>query len=127
MARKGIERVAKNVAAAHLCEALVEIEQGYPATINDAEFTAFARGVATDLLGAEHYIPSPAPVMGAEDFSYVLQRMPGCMMFLGVMPEGAHDHVAPCHSNHMMLNEDGMAVGIAMHAAVAERFLSAPS
>ena len=64
--------------------------------------------------------------MGAEDFSYVLQRMPGCMMFLGVMPEGheGHDHIAPCHSNRMMLNEDSMAVGIAMHAAIAHRFLS---
>lgn len=123
-ARKGIERVAKNVAAAHLCEADVTIEPGYPVTINDAEFVAFARGVATDLLGAEHYIPTPAPIMGAEDFSYVLQRMPGCMLFLGVMPEGHHDHVAPCHSNHMKLNEDGMAVGIALHAAIAHRFLN---
>ena len=64
--------------------------------------------------------------MGAEDFSYVLQRIPGCMMFLGVMPDGhdAHDHVAPCHSNRMILNEDCMAVGIAMHASVAHRFLT---
>ena len=68
----------------------------------------------------------PAPFMGAEDFSYVLQRMPGCMMFLGVMPEGCsdHDHVASCHSNRMILNEDAMAVGIAMHAAIAYRFLT---
>ena len=123
-AHKGIERVAKNVAAAHLCEARVEIEAGYPVTINDSEFTAFARGVAEDLLGAEHYVPANAPVMGAEDFSYVLQRMPGCMMFLGVMPKDHHhDHVAPCHSNHMVLNEDSMAVGIALHAAIAQRYL----
>ena len=62
----------------------------------------------------------------AEDFSYVLQRIPGCMMLLGVMPEGhdGHDHVAPCHSNRMILNEDCMAVGIAMHASVAHRFLA---
>jgi hypothetical protein len=48
------------------------------------------------------------------------------MMFLGVMPEGhrEHDHVAPCHSNRMMLNEDCMAAGIAMHASVAHRFLA---
>jgi metal-dependent amidase/aminoacylase/carboxypeptidase family protein len=56
----------------------------------------------------------------------VLQRMPGCMMFLGVLPEGTGDpdHVASCHSNRMMLNEDAMAVGIAMHAAIAHRFLT---
>jgi len=125
-AHEGIRRIATNIAAAHLCEAEVKINRGYPVTVNDPGFVDFARGVASDLLGADNYIDSPAPLMGAEDFSYVLQRMPGCMMFLGVMPEGhdGHDHIAPCHSNRMMLNEDCMAVGIAMHAAVAHRFLS---
>jgi amidohydrolase len=128
IAQQGIRRVATNIAAAHSCEAVVEIRRGYPVTVNDAGFVDFARGVATDLVGADNYSPMPAPFMGAEDFSYVLQRMPGCMMFLGVMPEGQHDHehVASCHSNHMVLNEDAMAVGIAMHAAVAHRFLTEP-
>jgi amidohydrolase len=125
-AHEGIRRIATNIAAAHLCEANVKINRGYPVTINDPGFVDFARGVASDLIGAENYIDSPAPLMGAEDFSYVLQRMPGCMMFLGVMPEGheGHDHIAPCHSNRMMLNEDSMAVGIAMHAAIAHQFLA---
>lgn len=125
-AHQGIERIAKNIAAAHLCEARVKIERGYPVTVNDGEFVDFARGVVSDLIGPERYIPAPAPVMGAEDFSYVLQRMPGCMMFLGVMPDGHHDHVAPCHSNHMVMKEESMAVGIALHAAIAHRFLNQP-
>lgn len=125
IAHDGIRRVAANIAAAHSCEADVVIRGGYPVTVNDGTFVDFARGVATDLLGADNYIPMQAPFMGAEDFSYVLQRMPGCMMFLGVMPDGhdGHSHVASCHSNHMILNEDAMAAGIAMHAAVATRFL----
>jgi amidohydrolase len=130
-AHQGIQRVAANIAAAHLCQASVAIKRGYPVTVNDPGFVDFARGVATELLGADNYINRAAPIMGAEDFSYVLQRMPGCMMFLGVMPDGhdghdqGHDHVAPCHSNRMILNEDCMAVGIAMHAAIAHRFLAA--
>src|SRR6266849_549406 len=125
-ARDGIRRVATNIAAAHLCEAAVTIRAGYPVTVNDTAFVDFARGVAADLVGADNYINLPAPFMGAEDFSYVLQRMPGCMMFLGVMPDGqdSHDHIASCHSNRMILNEDAMAVGIAMHAEVAHRFLT---
>jgi metal-dependent amidase/aminoacylase/carboxypeptidase family protein len=109
-----------------LCEANVTIRRGYPVTVNDQDFVDFARGVATELLGDDNYVDRPAPIMGAEDFSYVLQRIPGCMMFLGVMPEGhdGHDHVAPCHSNRMILNEDCMAVGIAMHASIAHRFLA---
>jgi amidohydrolase len=126
---EGIRRVAVNVAAAHLCQADVAIRRGYPVTVNDPGFVEFASDVATELLGAENYISRPAPIMGAEDFSYILQRMPGCMMFLGVRPDedDKHGHVAPCHSNRMMLNEDCMAVGIAMHAAIAHRFLAQQS
>ena len=128
IAHQGIRRVAANIAAAHACEADIDIRAGYPVTVNDPGFVDFARGIATEMLGADGYQPMPAPFMGAEDFSYVLQRMPGCMMFLGVMPDGhkEHDHVPSCHSNHMILNEDAMAVGIAMHAAVAHRFLTEP-
>jgi amidohydrolase len=125
-AQDGLRRLAANIAAAHLCDAQVTIRRGYPVTVNDPGFVDFARAVATDLLGADNYIDRPAPIMGAEDFSYVLQRIPGCLMFLGVMPDShhGHDHVAPCHSNRMILNEDCLAVGIAMHAAIAHRFLT---
>src|SRR5689334_14858926 len=118
-AHQGIRRVATNIAAAHACEAEIAIRPGYPVTVNDPQFVDFARDVAIGLVGSDGYVAMPAPFMGAEDFSYVLQRMPGCMMFLGVMPEGCddHAHIASCHSNRMVLNEDAMAVGIAMHAA----------
>src|SRR6266481_8640703 len=104
---QGIHRVATNIAAAHLCDAKVAIKRGYPVTVNDHGFADFVRAVATDLLGAENYVDRAAPIMGAEDFSYVLQRIPGCLMFLGTMPDGhdEHEHIAPCHSNRMVLNE----------------------
>jgi amidohydrolase len=125
-AQEGVRRIAANIAAAHLCEAAVSIRPGYPVTVNDAGVVDFARSVAADLLGADNYIDAPAPVMGAEDFSYVLQQIPGCMMFLGTMPERDDPNapVIPVHSNRMILNEKSMAVGIAMHAEIARRFLT---
>jgi amidohydrolase len=63
-AHQGIQRVAVNIAAAHLCEAQVDIRRGYPVTVNDAGFVDFARDVATELVGAENYIDMPAPFMG---------------------------------------------------------------
>ena len=58
--------------------------------------------------------------MGAEDFSYVLQRVPGSMMFLGgTPPEVDLSTAAPNHSNRVFFDEDAMATGIAMYAAVA--------
>ncbi|MBM3570381.1 MAG: amidohydrolase [Alphaproteobacteria bacterium] len=124
-ALEGIERIAVNVAAAHQCTASLTTVRGYPVTVNHAGFVDFARGVASELIGAERYQNRRSPLMGAEDFSYVLQRYPGCMMMLGTRPADCaeHDHAAPCHSNHMRIEEDAMAIGIAMHAAVAHRFL----
>jgi len=59
----------------------------------------------------------PAPVMGAEDFSYVLQRRPGAMAFLSVYLPGEHPSRAhACHSNRVMLDENAMREGIAMYA-----------
>ncbi|MGH6872259.1 MAG: M20 metallopeptidase family protein [Rhizomicrobium sp.] len=123
-AQEGLVRVAENIARAHDLEATVTIEAGYNVTRNDADFVAFARGVAEELFGPARYLPLSSPMMGAEDFSYVLERMPGCMMFLGVTPDGqSHHHAHALHSNHMMLNEDAMATGMALHCAVAERYL----
>ncbi len=122
-----IRQVADGVAAAHGCTAEVEIVEGYPVTVNDGRFTKWASEVATDVLGPRSVAEMPSPVMGAEDFSYVLQQVPGAMFFLGVCPP---DHPNPfeapaCHSNRMVLNEDAMATGIAIHAAVATSFLAA--
>ncbi|MGH7074681.1 MAG: M20 metallopeptidase family protein, partial [Stellaceae bacterium] len=126
-AQEGIRRVAQNIAAAHLATARVTIHDGYPVAINDPDFAALARDVVQDLGGKDAYIPMPSPVMGAEDFSFVLQRAPGAMFVLGVMPADKQpgDPVENIHSNRMMLNEDAMAMGIAMHAAVATKFLAA--
>ncbi len=122
-----IRQVADGVAAAHGCTAEVEILEGYPVTVNDGRFTKWASEIATEVLGPRSVAEMPSPVMGAEDFSYVLQQVPGAMFFLGVCPP---DHPNPfeapaCHSNRMVLNEDAMATGIAIHAAVATSFLAA--
>jgi len=120
-----IEQVAHGLAAAHGTTAEVEIVRGYPVTVNDPDAAAFALSTAADLLGAEHTLEMPTPVMGAEDWSYVLQQVPGAMAFLGTRPKGiAPRDVAPNHSNRMVLDEEAMAVGIATYSAVALRWLS---
>ncbi len=124
-AHEGIARVAEGIAAAHECEVKVAWFEGYPVTVNDAGFTAFARDTVGDVLGERAFFDMKAPVMGAEDFSYLLQRWPGAMVFLGVRP-GDPDRIAPCHSNRMCVNEDGMVAGIALHAAIALRHSDRP-
>ena len=120
-AKEGIVRVARGVAAAHEAEVEVTIEDGYPVTVNDADLAASVLEVARDVTDGGRVVEMPAPTMGAEDFSYVLERVPGAMAFLGVCPDDIADaRDAPsCHSNRMRMDEGAMATGIALHAAMA--------
>jgi hippurate hydrolase len=123
-AREGIVQVATKIAEAHDARAEVTMTAGYDVTVNDGRMVDLAAASARELFGERGFITMQTPVMGGEDWCYVLQRIPGCMVFLGVVPEGGdHRHAAPCHSNKMMMDEDAMAHGVALYAAVAERFL----
>ena len=118
--RAGVRRVAEGIAAAHLATAEVDLEAGYPVTVNDPAFAAFVSETARALVGADRVREMPAPLMGGEDFSYVLQHVPGAMVFLGGRPADQDPATAPGnHSNRVVFDEAAMAVGVALHAAVA--------
>ena len=117
---EAFERICTHVAAAHGCTAEVEVEQGYPPTINDPRAVALVRGIAGD-----SFLDLPASTMGGEDFSYVLEKVPGAMAFLGVAPAGEEAAGrAPLHNPAMLVDEDVLPTGVALHCAFATRFLS---
>jgi hippurate hydrolase len=123
--REGVVRLAEGIASAHGATAEVRLTAGYPVTVNDHATADRVVELARDLLGPERVLELPSPVMGAEDFSYVLERVPGAMVFLGTRPPGVHRRdVAPNHSNRMVIDEDAMATGVALHAAVALHVLA---
>ena len=72
-------------------------------------------------IGKGSFFEFPSPVMGGEDFSYLLQKVPGVMAFLGVCPEDISDSLSapPCHSNRMRISESALLYGVALHTAVA--------
>ncbi len=118
-----VRRLAEGIAGAHGAEAEVELEAGFPVTYNDGDAADLALEVAGDLLGPGAPRRMAAPIMGSEDWSYVLQQVPGAMAFLGTRPADVQGPVAPNHSNRMVLDEQAMSAGIAMHAGVALRWL----
>jgi hippurate hydrolase len=119
-ARRAVRRVAEHIAAAHDLVAEVTIEDGYPVTVNDDAAAEEVLDTARWLVGDDQTVVMPTPVMGAEDFSYILNRVPGAMAFLGTRPPGVPAaEVAPNHSNRMVLHEDAMATGVALYAAAA--------
>jgi amidohydrolase len=120
----GIRRVAEGIGAAHEVGIDVQVTLGYPVTVNGASFTDFSMDVARDVIGADKVVKLPNPVMGAEDFSYVIEQVPGTMMFLGATPiDRGLATAAPNHSNRVYFDEQAMVDGTAIYAAVALRHL----
>src|SRR5215475_1625298 len=117
----GVRRVAEGVASAHGAQADVQLIRGYPVTVNNAEFAGFVLETARELLGPQAVHEAGHPIMASEDFSYVLQRVPGTIANLSTRPDT--DQAFPNHSPRMLVNESALANGIAMHVAVALRFL----
>jgi hippurate hydrolase len=119
LALEGVRRVVEHVAAAHLCSAEVASTlEGYPVTVNDDTAADRTLRVAEELFGPDRTLHMPTPVMGAEDWSFVLRRVPGSMAFVGAAPAGV-DRPAPNHSNRMIIDESAMATGMALYAAMA--------
>jgi amidohydrolase len=118
-----IRRVATHIAAAHDCTAEVTITEGFPPTINDPRAVDLAEQVATGLGGP--FLRLESPIMGAEDISYVLAKVPGAMCFLGVAEDGA-DWKSCCaiHSSRMMVDETVLPRGTAFLAGCASTFLA---
>ena len=115
-----LERLANGIAAAHGATVEFTLVPGFPVTVNDPVAAKWVCKVAEAVVGPELVTEIPNPIMGAEDFSYVLEKVSGAMAFLGTCPDGVAFHeAAPNHSNRMVLNESAMASGIALYAAVA--------
>ncbi|WP_018683379.1 M20 metallopeptidase family protein [Actinokineospora enzanensis] len=115
-----IPRICEHVAAAHGCTVEFTVDAGYPVTINDDDVAARLHDIATAAFGANHIGLMPNPLMGAEDWSYVLQRVPGVMAFLGACPPGLDPADAPPnHSNRVQFDESALPYGVATYAAFA--------
>ncbi|MGB5777570.1 MAG: M20 family metallopeptidase [Allopontixanthobacter sediminis] len=115
---------ASGIAAAHGVTAKVEITEGFPVTLCDERAVSLGRTVTHQMLGADSWKDLPAPIMGAEDFSYVLEKVPGAMFFLGVAPSGKDwSQCCGIHSSRMMVDETALPLGTAIMAGCALRFL----
>jgi amidohydrolase len=119
-----LRRVASKIAEAHGATAEPEVILGYPVTSNNDRFADFTIDTARDVLGDECVVRLPTPIMGAEDFSYVLQQVPGTMMFLGGTHPDRDPATAPVnHSNLVVFDEDAMPYGVELYAQMALRHL----
>ena len=111
--------VARNVAAAFGATAKFHYERNYPVTVNHAEQTAKAVEVAREVAGEGNVDANHAPVMGGEDFSYMLEARPGAFIFVG------NGDTAGLHHPAYDFNNAAIAYGSSYWARLVERLMPA--
>jgi len=119
-----IAQTASETARAYGVEAVCEIEHGFPVSVCDERAVKLGSKVATQLGGESAWRDLADPIMGAEDFSYVLEKVPGAMFFLGVAPEGEDwSQCCAIHSPRMHVDESALPTGTAILSGCAIQFL----
>jgi hippurate hydrolase len=119
-------RVCQGVASAHGLEVDVEYVQEYPVTVNNTDVVRFALKLGADLLGEDRVGVMEKPVTGTEDFSRVIQEVPGAMMFLGACLQGREYESAPSnHSPHAGFDDSVIPDGAALYTEFAVSRLAA--
>jgi amidohydrolase len=117
-----MKRIVAGVAATFDMTATLRYERRYPATINAATETQHAIAAAAAVVGAEQVDTDPTPEMGSEDFAFMLQKKPGCYVWLGA---GAGPDTPNIHSPHYDFNDDALSIGASYWVTLAEQQLGA--
>jgi len=119
-----VPRLVRDVASAHGLSATAEFVDGYPMTVNNAAEVSFAERAIADVLGGGRFVRMPDPVTGSEDFSFVLDQVPGAFLMLGACPPGVDPATAPFnHSSEAVFDDAVLADGTALLAELALRRL----
>ncbi|CAA9550945.1 MAG: N-acetyl-L,L-diaminopimelate deacetylase homolog [uncultured Thermomicrobiales bacterium] len=117
-----LEALVRGIATAMRAEVDFAYRFGYPPTVNDPAMTAIVRAAATETVGAERVL-EPDPIMGAEDMSYFLERVPGCFFFVGSRNPD-RGLVWGHHHPRFDFDEEALGTGISTMVAATERYFA---
>ncbi|MDR6817199.1 hippurate hydrolase [Neorhizobium sp. 2083] len=118
-AEKRLSEVAQSTAIAHGATAEVVYRRGYPVTFNHDHETDFAVEIAGKVAGPKAVQTGMAPHMGAEDFSYMLEKRPGAFIFIG------NGDTASLHNAAYDFNDEAIPFGVSYWVTLAETALAA--
>jgi len=120
--KPSMQRVLDGVAATYGATVEFDYLRRYPATINHAAETAIAAKIATEVAGEARVNTNTAPVMGGEDFAFMLEKVPGCYLFIG---NGAGEGACMVHNPHYDFNDEILPVGATYFSRLVETVLPA--
>jgi amidohydrolase len=119
--------LVRDIASAHGLSATAEFVDSYPVTVNNAAEVDFAEQTIAKLFGGERFLRTPYPFTGSEDFSYVLDQVPGAFIMLGACPPDADPAAAPFnHSGAAVFDDTVLADGATLLTELALRRLDQP-
>ncbi|MCG6206535.1 M20 family metallopeptidase [Rhodopseudomonas sp. HC1] len=118
LVEKRIHEVAAGVAQSTGAKITVDYERGYPVVVNHAEQTEVAQRIARDIAGDANVVSMP-PLMGAEDFAYMLEARPGAFIFIG------NGDSAGLHHPAYNFNDDAIVYGTSYWIKLVETQLAA--
>ncbi len=119
MCERRIKEVVDGVCAAYGAKGKVDYHRGYPVTVNDPDKTRFIADIAAEIVGADKVATDIAPLMGGEDFSYMLNARPGAYIFLG------NGDSESCHHPAYVFDDEALPYGVSLWAKLVERAMPA--
>lgn len=123
--KDGAAQVCRGIAAAHGLDVEVDFAELYPLTVNDPAEAEFVADVVAEVHGEERYAWAPRPATGSEDFSRVLDEVPGAFVVLGACPPDQDVQRAPYnHSPLAVFDDSVLGDGAALYAELALRRLA---
>jgi hippurate hydrolase len=120
LVKRRIDEICEGAARMHGVKIEVEHKPGYPPTVNDVEQARFAADVAAGVCGDHAVQDNTRPSMGAEDFSYMLEKVPGAMVWLG---NGGGPGTVSLHNSRYDFNDMAIPFGVSFFVRTVERFL----
>lgn len=120
LVKRRIEEICKGAEQMYGVKIEIEHKPGYPPTVNNAERAAFAIDVAAGVCGENNVQNNTRPSMGAEDFSYMLEQVPGAMVWLG---NGGGPEAVSLHNSRYDFNDMAIPFGVSFFVNTVERFL----
>ncbi len=113
-----IRQIARGIETAFGATIELDIESGYPATVNDPKLFEVLMKAAGKVVGDGARIITP--FMGGEDFAYYAQKVPGCFFFIGSSPKGLPPGTVPHHCSHFDFDEKALLVGASVLLELVE-------
>ena len=117
----GIERVAQGVAQAFGAKVSVSYRRNYPPTVNEPITTQVAERISGEVVGEENVVRDAQPSLGGEDFAFLLEKRPGCYIWLG---QGGGPLSCSVHHPRYDFNDDVLPIGASWFATLIERELA---